>query len=946
MTTDPHAERETRIAQVLEEAQAEVLQGGQFDLAGWQARHPDLADELPGLLETVRDLDTAVEEWRWLATATQTLQPSPPPIAPGATVQLERIGRYRILGTIGAGGMGTVFRGEDPDLQRIVAIKVPHLAAWPGPRGASPEGTRMVQRFLREARAAARVHHPHICPIYDVGEQDGFPYVVMAFVEGPSLAERLQAGRIDDGVAVRIAREIAEALAAIHAQGIVHRDLKPGNILLDRRTGSLPVQAPGQAGSLSYDYVAVLTDFGLARPEDDPQHLTRDGALVGTPAYMSPEQAGGEADRMGPWSDVYSLGVVLYEMLTGRLPFDGPPLAVLSRIRTDAPPPPSRWRPDLDPALEAIVSKAMARRPEARYARASDFAAALAGFLERGQLPPTLPLPVAPEKAQGKPAVVRVELPDGSPVTVSVDAGEAASKMAVSVRERGRGKKGRRLAVTVVLTFTALLFVSLLTLHQPFHLSSFTLRDTEARMASSQALEKAMAARAQAFTHLGNDSLARGKAEEAVKHYRTAIRLNPKQATALNNLGNVLQDRGRADEAIREYRRAITLHPRFALAHYNLGNALRGKGQEEEAIACYRKAITLHPRLTLAHTNLGLALTAQGRAEDAIRQLRLAIQLDPRSARAHNNLGLALHGKGKVDEAIQHFRQAIQLDPRDAIADYNLHVALWNQTQVTNPNPYGATGYSLGYSDPGSNPYTSRWPLMDRAAYGKALTYYHQALELDQKRYPADRYSHGHPDLARSLNNLGSLLKEQKDYDRALPYYQQALAMIQKLYPRDRYPRGHPLVAQSLSNLAELYRAKGDRARARALFEQAGTIRKELLGEKHPLYAASLQDLARVYQDMGDLTRARPLLEQAQQVLKASLGEKHPAYAATLLDLARLYQASKKDAIARPLFEQAQAILKTPSKEKRPGITARVSFIGEAEATVPASGKEQSTLGD
>src|SRR5439155_9686148 len=151
------------------------------------------------------------------------------------------------------------------------------------------------QRFLREARAAAAVRHPHVCPIHDVGEHDGVPFVVLERVDGHSLAEELgRRGRYDNPVeAVRLVRQVADALAAVHAHGVVHRDLKPGNVLLDgaRR--------------------AVLTDFGLARPENDAERLTADGTLLGTPAYMAPEQAAGQSDRVGPWTDVYSLGVVL-----------------------------------------------------------------------------------------------------------------------------------------------------------------------------------------------------------------------------------------------------------------------------------------------------------------------------------------------------------------------------------------------------------------------------------------------------------------------------------------------------------------------------------------------------------------------------------------------------------------------------------------------------------
>src|SRR5437763_1383379 len=253
--------------------------------------------------------------------------PSPP------TVPLEtppqQIGRYRVLERLGAGGMGAVYRAHDPQLDRVVAIKVPLFDV---PRDKLEQ---RIQRFQREARAAAQVWHPHVCPIHDVGEHAGQPYVVMAYVEGRSLATRLAAGRFEDAAeAVTLTLQLLDALDAVHARGIVHRDLKPGNVMLD---------AAGRA---------ILMDFGLARPEQDGEHLTSDGVVLGTPSYMAPEQAAGQAERIGPWTDLYSVGVVLYQMLTGRLPFEGPPLTVLAKIVHEAPPPPRGLRPDLDPELE------------------------------------------------------------------------------------------------------------------------------------------------------------------------------------------------------------------------------------------------------------------------------------------------------------------------------------------------------------------------------------------------------------------------------------------------------------------------------------------------------------------------------------------------------------------------------------------------------------------
>jgi predicted Ser/Thr protein kinase len=312
---------------------------------------------------------------------TQPFEPLPP-----------QIGRYRLLARLGAGGMGTVYKAEDPQLGRVVALKVPRFDGPP------QDVARRVQRFQREARAAAQVWHPHVCPLYDVGEHEGQPYVVMAYIEGQSLAERLAGGGYEDvAEAVGVARQLLDALQAVHARGIVHRDLKPGNVMLDASSR------------------AVLMDFGLARPEQEGEPFTTDGVVLGTPSYMAPEQAAGQGDRVGPWTDLYALGVVLYQMLTGRLPFEGPPLTVLAKIVHETPPPPRSLRPDLDPTLEAVLLKALAKDTEQRFQTARDFADALNGWL-RG---PGIVRPVAastPAPVQDATLPVSVADPRRTPV--------------------------------------------------------------------------------------------------------------------------------------------------------------------------------------------------------------------------------------------------------------------------------------------------------------------------------------------------------------------------------------------------------------------------------------------------------------------------------------------------------------------------------------------------
>jgi predicted Ser/Thr protein kinase len=271
----------------------------------------------------------------------------------------KRFGRFEILDTLGEGGFGAVYRARDPQLDREVALKVP--------RKGMLVRREDRERFLREGRAAGTLQHPHICPVFEAGEIDGRHYIVMALIDGQPLSRIIEKGRasMPERAVVSTVRKLALALDEAHQKGIVHRDIKPGNIMIDRR---------GQP---------VIMDFGLSRlhrPEESA--LTQSGQVMGTPAYMAPEQALSRLADIGPPADVYALGVVLYEMLTGQRPFQGDIRSVIEQVVSVEPKPPSALRSGLDPRLDAICMKALSKDIAQRFRSMQELAEALAEFLK------------------------------------------------------------------------------------------------------------------------------------------------------------------------------------------------------------------------------------------------------------------------------------------------------------------------------------------------------------------------------------------------------------------------------------------------------------------------------------------------------------------------------------------------------------------------------------
>jgi serine/threonine-protein kinase len=617
-------------------------------------------------------------------TFASALLPAEPPQLPD----------YDVQAVVGRGGMGIVYRAWDRRLRRPVAIKTLLAGAY-----ACAEER---ERFRREAEAEGGLRHVNIVQVYDVGELDGRPFITMEFVEGGSLTEKLGRIPLPAGQAAALLATLADAVQAAHDRGIVHRDLKPANVLL------------------TPDGTPKITDFGLARRLDDRAGLTHSGSPLGTPSYMAPEQARAHSDQIGPAADVYALGAILYEALTGRPPFRGDTTAeTLRQVVEQEPTPPTRWNPKVPHDLEIICLKCLHKEPHRRYASAAALAEDLRRF-QRGEAIAARPTGGLERSARW----LRRQRTQVAIFSLGTLLGVGLVAFGVSLRTQHEARVRRALD-------RAQSEQTLVARADAIHLDRATLaegrlnpaaerrfndaradRDYQsafrdaglglvgedpaivaARVAASPALRPLVAALddwavCAAAEHrrawvLGVARRAdpdawRDRARDpAVWADRTALaalaRAAPvaaQPAHVLVALGERLRNLGGdATELLARMRRA---HPMDFWAALTLARALQDGTDHEAAVAAYRQALTLRGDAAAVYSNLGLVPYAQRNWHEAIDDFRKALEIDPNFAPAHNNLGLAWKGEGTWPEAVHHFREAVRFGPELAPAHYNL----------------------------------------------------------------------------------------------------------------------------------------------------------------------------------------------------------------------------------------------------------------------------------
>ncbi|MEO7367718.1 MAG: protein kinase [Gemmatimonadaceae bacterium] len=630
-----------------------------------------------------------------------------------STLPIERLRtaleqNYTIDRELGRGGMATVYLAQDTKHERLVALKVlhPDLAASLGP-----------DRFLREIKLAARLNHPHILPLHDSGEADGFLFYVMPYVEGESLRERLDREKqLPIEEAVHHGRSIASALDYAHRQNIVHRDIKPENVML-------------------YEGEAMVMDFGIAKAVSSAgsETLTQTGMMIGTPAYVSPEQAAGETNLDGR-SDQYSLACMLYEMIAGERPFAGAtPQSIMAKRFTESPKGLTTIRSTVPQSVEWAVTKAMSVEATGRFTTSAMFAQALASGnmttpSDTGTLPksvmsaaksvavlPFTNMSSDPENeyfADGMAeeiinALSRIQSLRVASRTSSFafkgkheDIGEIGRKLKVStVLEGGVRKMGNRLRITAELVNVA----------DGYHLWSerydrdiedvFAIQDEISQAivkalrvilseGEKKAIEKKPQANIQAYDYYlrGRQffhQLRRRSLEYARQMFNKAIELDPDYALAYTGVADSSSllytyfdardfNLRQADKASKK---ALELGPELAEAHVSRGIVTSMTHQFAEAEASFEKAMKLEPKMFEAAYWFGMGLQAEGRFEDAAKMFERASMLRPEDYQSAHFLGQAYRSLGKREDEEKHLRRglslmegSLELNPDDARA--------------------------------------------------------------------------------------------------------------------------------------------------------------------------------------------------------------------------------------------------------------------------------------
>jgi tetratricopeptide (TPR) repeat protein/tRNA A-37 threonylcarbamoyl transferase component Bud32 len=777
----------------------------------------------PELLPQVR------ERWQRLRVSdaeVDALFPPPGSTTPAAAgppiAELPQVPGYELETVLGHGGVGIVYKARHLRLNRPVALKMLLAGAY--------ARAEELERFLREAEAVAGLRHPNIVQVYDAGGQDGRPYFTMELIESGSLAQKAAGTPQPARQAAALLATLADAVQVAHAGGIVHRDLKPANILL------------------AADGTPKIADFGLARRLEGGAGLTRSGTPMGTPSYMAPEQALGKTAALGPAVDIYALGAILYELLTGRPPFRGETAAeTIQQVIAEEPVPPARLRAGLPRDLETICLKCLHKEPSGRYASAQALAEDLRRF-DRG-----LPITARP-----------------------------ASRL-----ERLRRWARRRPAVAALsgalLAATLLLIASLLA---GIVLTTDAL--DQARAAEQSALDQRVAAEKAAAAERDARQVAQkrlGQIEKAKDILASIFRdLNPRMEVKggtplLAQLGQRLDQ-----AAVLLEGEAVGDPLLVARLQVELGTVQVALGYPKRAITLFSKAHQVleaqlgadHAETLAAVDGLAQAYSEAGRPAEALPLLTQALAKrqahlgtdHPTTLSIMNNLAVAYQADNQLARAIPLFEQALAKQKARLGADHVDTLTTMSNLAVA----YAAAGQPA-----------------------RAVPLFEEALAAQKVRLGA-----GHAETLATLSSLAAAYQADGQLARALPLFEQALAGQKAKLGTD-----HADTLGTMADLATAYQASGQPARAVPMLEYVVQKREEQVGPNNAATLSAQLNLGEAYAVVGKTEAAWPLFAQVLDRSQTHLGPGHRITLAVRKQLAATYKAAGQLTKAVPHFEQA-----------------------------------------
>ncbi len=823
-------------------------------------------------------------------------------------LELGRIGRYDLLGVVGQGGQGVVYRARESDTRRPVALK--RMIAGPF----ASEAVR--SRFRRETEIDLALRHPHIVTVYAVEEVDGQPMLAMEWVDGTPL-DRWASADPRPGVAdvLRAFLKVCDGVRHAHQRGVIHRDLKPSNILVD------------SAGE------PRVLDFGLAKLMDsgvDPRsRLTHTGGFLGTLAYAAPEQIRGDEDGVDVRTDVYALGCVLHQCLTGRAPFGssaagGNVEALSHAICHDDPPRPSSLRPGLDRDLDAIVARAMAKEKTQRYQSVDAFAADMRRFLVGEAI-----------EARHADAAYRVRkfarrhragVIAAGLVALSLVGGVVTTGLAL-LRARAEGARAREEADRAGLVVD--LLQQMLTTADPHghkgrgYTVGQLLDDFDAGLADRLAGKPLVEAEVRVTMGWIYQNL--GELDKAERHSRAALDIverdlpgnDPRRIEVVQQWVRILHDRGRYDEAealltpaVAELRRQGDPAQReLVVAIANLADLVSHRDEHGDAEALAREAVTLSgARLGPDHTD---------------------------SALARFMLAMVLERKGALTEAESLIREMLGAHrerggPRHALVGKDLlGLARLRRKQgdVAGAEPLlreslAILRASVGDDHPDLPECTSALAelLADTDRLDEAERLHREALDLRRRARGGD-----HPDVSESLSGLATVLQHQGEIDAAEPLFREALEMDRRLFGDE-----HPRVATSLDNLGILLQLKGDLAGAESLHREALAVFRKVLGDEHLDVAIALNNLAHVRFQRGDPAEAETCLRECLAIRRKLLRDDDPVLAQTPYILATVLTSEHRHAEAIPYLRESLDAYRRADPGDAPGQALVLHHLADA----------------